>query len=88
MTTNALATEPAAGDDLSIWPASTTRLPHGGLAVGGVDLAEIAKKFDTPAYVLDQDEVRERCRTYRNVFPDAEVLTPPRRSSPVPWCAG
>lgn len=74
MTTTHLTPVPAALDDLSVWPASTTRLPHGGLAVGGVDLAEIAARFDTPAYVLDETEVRERCRTYRTAFPDAEVL--------------
>ncbi|MFE2547998.1 diaminopimelate decarboxylase [Streptomyces sp. NPDC059355] len=61
-------------DELSVWPASTTRLPHGGLAVGGVPLTEIADRFDTPAYVLDEGEVRARCRTYRDTFPDAEVL--------------
>ncbi len=74
MTTIALATEPAAGDDLSVWPGSTTRLPRGGLAVGGVDLTEIAERFGTPTYILDQGEIRERCRTYRHAFPDAEVL--------------
>ncbi|MEN8651908.1 diaminopimelate decarboxylase [Streptomyces sp. 21So2-11] len=74
MTTIALAVERAAGDDLSIWPGSTTRLPHGHLAVGGVDLTEIAERFGTPAYVLDQGEVRERCRTYRSAFRDTEVL--------------
>ncbi|GAA3374059.1 hypothetical protein GCM10017750_05910 [Streptomyces racemochromogenes] len=65
--------QPRAGD-LSIWPASTTRLAHGGLAVGGVPLAEIAERFDTRAYVLDEGEVRERCRTYRDAFPEADVL--------------
>ncbi|MFJ3908633.1 diaminopimelate decarboxylase [Streptomyces vinaceus] len=63
-----------AADELSVWPASTTRLPHGGLAVGGVPLTEIADRFDTPAYVLDEGEVRARCRTYRDAFPHAEVL--------------
>ncbi|MFJ9529825.1 diaminopimelate decarboxylase [Streptomyces cyaneofuscatus] len=68
-------TEFAAGpSDLSVWPASTTRLPHGQLTVGGVQLADIADRFDTPAYVLDEDEVRTRCRTYRAGFPDADVL--------------
>lgn len=61
-------------DDLSVWPASTDRLPHGGLAVGGVSLAELADRFGTPAYVLDEGEVRARCRTYRDAFPEAEVL--------------
>lgn len=65
----------AAGlSDLSVRPASTTRLPHGQLAVGGVRLTDIADRFDTPAYVLDEDEVRTRCRTYRAAFPDIEVL--------------
>lgn len=73
-TTLALSPVPAAGDDLSIWPGSTTRLPHGALAVGGVDLTDIAESFGTPAYVLDEGEVRERCRTYRAAFPDADIL--------------
>ncbi|MGW5280267.1 diaminopimelate decarboxylase [Streptomyces collinus] len=59
---------------LSVWPASTARFPHGELAVGGVPLAEVADRFGTPVYVLDETEVRDRCRTYRDTFPDAEVL--------------
>ncbi|MEU8717709.1 diaminopimelate decarboxylase [Streptomyces sp. NPDC093272] len=66
-----LTTTPA---DLSVWPASTTEHRPGDLAVGGVPLAEVADRFGTPVYVLDEDEVRERCRTYRDAFPDAEVL--------------
>ncbi|MFE3628408.1 diaminopimelate decarboxylase [Streptomyces goshikiensis] len=74
MTITALSEAAADADDLSVWPASTGRLPHGGLSVGGVPLAEIADRFDTPVYVLDEGEVRARCRTYRDAFPDAEVL--------------
>ncbi|MCX4803319.1 diaminopimelate decarboxylase [Streptomyces sp. NBC_01214] len=74
MTITDLPNAPAAAGGLTVWPASTTRLPHGGLAVGGVPLAEIADRFDTPAYVLDEGEVRGRCRTYRDAFPDADVL--------------
>lgn len=74
MTTAALPEILTGADDLSVWPASTTSLPHGVLAVGGVALTEIAERFDTPAYVLDEGEVRGRCRTYRDAFPDAEVL--------------
>ncbi|MEV3987542.1 diaminopimelate decarboxylase [Streptomyces sp. NPDC049837] len=70
------ATEPAAPDerDLSLWPASTERLPGGDLSVGGVPLAAIADRFDTPVYVLDEEEVRARCRVYRHAFPGAEVF--------------
>ncbi|MER6129350.1 diaminopimelate decarboxylase [Streptomyces sp. NPDC001795] len=60
--------------DLSVWPASTTELRPGDLAVGGVSLAEVADRFGTPVYVLDEAEVRDRCRTYRDTFPDAEIL--------------
>lgn len=61
-------------DDLSVWPASTARHDRGDLAVGGVSLAEIADRFGTPVYILDEGEVRARCRTYRDAFPEAEVL--------------
>ncbi|MEU8029142.1 diaminopimelate decarboxylase [Streptomyces sp. NPDC049099] len=60
--------------ELSVWPASTTESPYGDLAVGGVPLAEIADRFGTPVYVLDEAEVRDRCRAYLNAFPDADVL--------------
>lgn len=70
----AATTEAAASAELSVWPASTTQPRHGHLAVGGVLLAAIADRFGTPVYVLDEAEVRDRCRTYRDAFPDAEVL--------------
>ena len=69
--------EPAvttAADALSVWPASAVEPREGELTVGGVPLAEVADRFGTPVYVIDEDEVRERCRTYRHAFPDAEVL--------------
>ncbi|MFB7494420.1 diaminopimelate decarboxylase [Streptomyces sp. NPDC056161] len=60
--------------DLSVWPASSSEQHGGDIAVCGVPLAEIAERFGTPVYVLDESEVRERCRTYRHAFPEAEVL--------------
>ncbi|MFK0136201.1 diaminopimelate decarboxylase [Streptomyces murinus] len=65
---------PTTTDALSVWPASTTEARAGDLAVGGVPLAEVADRFGTPVYILDEAEVRDRCRTYRHAFPDAEVL--------------
>ncbi|SCF89615.1 diaminopimelate decarboxylase [Streptomyces sp. DconLS] len=65
---------PTTTDALSVWPASTTEPRAGDLAVGGVPLAEAADRFGTPVYILDEAEVRDRCRTYRHAFPDAEVL--------------
>ncbi|WP_443071176.1 diaminopimelate decarboxylase [Streptomyces sp. NBC_01476] len=68
------ALPPAPGEDLSVWPASTAHVPGGDLAVGGVPLAEAADRFGTPLYILDEDEVRSRCRTYKAAFPDADVV--------------
>ncbi|MFJ4784503.1 diaminopimelate decarboxylase [Streptomyces sp. NPDC088794] len=64
----------ALADDLSVWPASTAEPHPGELSVGGVPLAELADRFGTPVYVLDEAEVRDRCRTYLHAFPDTEVL--------------
>ncbi|CAM5361931.1 diaminopimelate decarboxylase [Streptomyces abikoensis] len=56
-----------------LWPASTLEAPGGGLAVGGVPLAELADRFGTPVYVLDEDEVRARARAWRDALPGADV---------------
>ncbi|MGW2229086.1 diaminopimelate decarboxylase [Streptomyces formicae] len=61
-------------EELSIWPASTTPLARGDLSVGGVPVTEVAERFGTPAYLLDEGEVRARCRAYLRAFPEAEVL--------------
>ncbi|MFI7412897.1 diaminopimelate decarboxylase [Streptomyces sp. NPDC049627] len=74
MTTLHRPTVTATADALSVWPASTAEPRPGAVSVGGVPLAEVADRFGTPVYVLDEAEVRERCRTYRHAFPDAEVL--------------
>ncbi len=63
----------ASGSAISVWPATTIEHPHGRLLVGGVCLTDIAASQGTPVYVLDEAEVRERCRTYRTAFPEAEI---------------
>ncbi|EFL18523.1 diaminopimelate decarboxylase [Streptomyces sp. C] len=74
MTTTSVVAAPASGTDgLGVWPASTGRRARGGLTVAGVELAEVAERFGTPVYVLDEGEVRGRCRTYKEAFPAADV---------------
>lgn len=36
----------------------------GHLTIGGVDTVYLAEQYGTPLYVLDEDRVRENCRTY------------------------
>ncbi|MFJ8043587.1 diaminopimelate decarboxylase family protein [Kitasatospora sp. NPDC096147] len=59
---------------LSVWPSSARTAPGGDIAVGGVPLASLAEQYGTPVHVLDEGEVRERCRTYRSAFPEADVV--------------
>ena len=36
----------------------------GHLTIGGLDALELAKEFGTPAYIIDENAVRSRCREY------------------------
>jgi diaminopimelate decarboxylase len=58
---------------LPVWPASTRPAANGDLTVGGVSLAEAAERYGTPVYLVDEGEVRARCRAYREAFPEAEL---------------
>ena len=41
------------------------------LALGGVDTVEMAQKYGTPLYLMDEDRIRERCRTYVRAMKEA-----------------
>ncbi len=56
-----------------VWPATARERPDGDVSVGGVRLTEVARRFGTPAHVLDEEDVRRRCRAFRRAFPDGEV---------------
>ena len=40
----------------------------GHLTIGGLDAVDLAAEFGTPAYIIDEDMVRENCRTYRRAM--------------------
>ena len=61
------------GLDPDIWPAETHYDDRGRVMVGRVALEDIADEFGTPTYVLDAEDVRRRCRTYRKFLPEAEI---------------
>ena len=50
---------------------------QGHLTIGGIDACELAETYGTPLYVLDEDRVREKCRTYveamRTSFPEGSM---------------
>jgi diaminopimelate decarboxylase len=57
----------------NVWAKNVTRADDGGLVVAGVAATDIAHEFGTPAYVLDEDDFRARCRAWLDAFPGADV---------------
>ena len=43
-----------------IWPASAKRDGSGEIQIGGVGVGELASKYGTPLYVIDEDDFRSR----------------------------
>ena len=43
----------------------------GHLCLGGQDTTELAKQYGTPLYLMDEDRIRERCRTYMSAMKEA-----------------
>ncbi len=41
---------------------------NGHLVFAGIDTVELAEKFGTPLYVMDEERVRNNCRTYKNAL--------------------
>jgi diaminopimelate decarboxylase len=56
-----------------IWPDSAHASCAGGLAVGGVEVADMVHRFGTPLYVLDTEHIQARMLAYRAALPSAEI---------------
>ncbi len=51
----------------AIWPRGAQR--RGGvLTLGGVDVRDLAGEFGTPVFVMDEQDVRDRCREFMDAF--------------------
>ena len=44
------------------------RNKDGHLEIGGCDAVQLARRFGTPLYVLDEEDIRRRCRAYREAM--------------------
>lgn len=49
-------------------PLTTKINNSGNIEVGGCDLVELADKYGTPLYVLDEETIRSICRDYKKAF--------------------
>ena len=43
----------------------------GHLCFAGQDVCELAERFGTPLYLMDEDRIRENCRIYLTAFAEA-----------------
>jgi diaminopimelate decarboxylase len=64
----AMRTESAAADLLSLFPPGTRTDADGTLMVGGCRLDDVAAEFGTPAIVVAEDALRSRAREYLDAF--------------------
>ena len=43
----------------------------GHLCIGDMDTVDLARQYGTPLYVMDEDRIRQRCRTYITAMQEA-----------------
>lgn len=55
---------------LYLLPDTASVAPDDGLAIGGVDVQELAAEFGTPLFIYDEAHLRARCREAVDVFGD------------------
>ena len=56
-----------------LWPSGARADCAGEITIGGVPLSHLAAAHGTPCYVIDTDDVRLRCREYRQTLPGMEI---------------
>ncbi|GAA4674924.1 diaminopimelate decarboxylase [Phytohabitans rumicis] len=56
-----------------LWPEGVARAADGALAVGDLSVTAVAAEFGTPAYVLDEGDMRARCRDFLSAFAGCDV---------------
>lgn len=58
----------------SIKPITTKVNKNGNLEIGGCDLVELAQKYETPLYVIDEVTLRTICQEYKKAFAGYEKV--------------
>src|SRR5271170_5695552 len=65
-------------DVLSIFPEHSSISDDGELLIGGVPVTELADRFGTPAYIVDEAGLRDQARRMRDGLaarhPDSDVV--------------
>ncbi|MBM4470694.1 diaminopimelate decarboxylase [Prescottella equi] len=72
-----LPPRPAAASEMTalpeqVWPRSAERGADGVVRIAGVPVTDLAEKYGTPLFVVDEDDFRSRCREMARAFGGAE----------------
>ena len=54
--------------DPRVWSRTVARDADGAATVAGIPVTRLAEEYGTPAYFLDQDDFRARCRAWHEAF--------------------
>ncbi|MZE79350.1 diaminopimelate decarboxylase [Streptomyces xinghaiensis] len=54
--------------DPRVWSRTVARDADGVATLGGIPVTRLAEEFGTPAYFLDEDDFRARCRAWHDAF--------------------
>ncbi|GAA0360299.1 diaminopimelate decarboxylase [Streptomyces olivoreticuli] len=54
--------------DPRVWARTVSRDADGVATVGGIKVTDLAEEFGTPAFFLDEEDFRARCRAWREAF--------------------
>ncbi len=58
----------------SLWSRNVAKSSAGMLSAAGVGADELAHRFGTPLYVVDEDDFRSRAREFRSAFAGGDVF--------------
>ena len=54
--------------DKRLWPIGLTRQANGALAIRGHDVRDLVTEHGSPVFLMDEADVRQRCRDYLEAF--------------------
>ncbi|MFC3455654.1 diaminopimelate decarboxylase [Amycolatopsis speibonae] len=57
-----------------VWPRNTFRGGDGVVRIAGVDVRELAEKYGTPLFVVDEADFKSRCADYAEAFDDPALV--------------
>ncbi len=52
----------------NVWPRNLVRDAGGEVSIAGVSVTELARRYGTPLFVVDEDDFRSRCREIAEAF--------------------